>query len=89
MLQTHHLQEKRMLLSGWFDLPLTRIRAVSSEYGYGPEELVNKVIHTLPNQKKRGMARGTKAKHVSLSARQESAQGLWEAIETWSSRQGR
>lgn len=78
--QARHLQEKRLLLSRLFDLPLTRICAVSSEYGYGLEELIDKVIHSLPNQKKWGMARETKAQHVSPSARQESAQGLWSSI---------
>jgi hypothetical protein len=78
--QARHLQEKRVQLSRSFDLPLTRICAVSAEHGYGLEELVEKVIHTLPNEKKWGLARETKAQHVSSTARQESVQGLWATI---------
>jgi predicted GTPase len=78
--QEQNLHSKRGLLSRLFDLPLTRICAASAEYGYGLEGLVDKVVKTLPNEKKWGFTREAKDEHVSATARQESAQGIWETI---------
>jgi small GTP-binding protein len=78
--QEQNIHSKRGLLSRLFNLPLTCICAASAEYGYGLEELVDKVVKTLPNEKKWGFTREAKTEHVSATARQESAQGIWETI---------
>jgi hypothetical protein len=78
--QAQHIHGKRVLLSQLFSQPMTHICAVSAEAGYGLMDLVEKVVHTLPNEKKWSFTRETKDEHVSGRARQESEQGLWDTI---------
>ncbi len=78
--QARHLQEKRVLLSRLFDLPLTRICAVSAEYGYGLIDLVENIVLTLPNEKKWSITRETKPVYLSATTWERSELGLWETI---------
>jgi small GTP-binding protein len=78
--QARHLQEKRVLLSRLFDLPLTRICAVSAEYGYGLIDLVENIVLTLPNEKKWSITRETKPAYLSATTWERSELGLWETI---------
>lgn len=78
--QQQNLQSKRTQLNLLFDLPLSRIGAVSAEYGYGLEQLVEKLLTSLPSEKKWGFARETNPDYLSPTARELSEAGIWETI---------
>ena len=79
-LQQQNLQSKRAQLSCLFDLPLSRICAVSGEYGYGLMALVEKIVMTLPAEKKWSIAREANPDYVSATSRGLSESGIWETI---------
>ena len=78
--QQQHLQGKRALLSRLFNLPLSRICAVSAEYGYGLIELVEKIVITLPAEKKWGITRETKPAYLSATTWEIAESGIWDSI---------
>jgi small GTP-binding protein len=80
--QARNLQAKRVSISRVFDVPMVRICAVSAEENYGLVELVEKIVKTLPDEKKWGFTREARQEHVSTMARHESEKGLWETIKT-------
>ena len=79
-LQQQHLQGKRALLSRLFNLPLSRICAVSAEYGYGLIELVEKIVTTLPAEKKWSIARETQPAYRSAMTWEIAESGIWDSI---------
>jgi small GTP-binding protein len=79
-LQQQHLQGKRALLSRLFNLPLSRICAVSAEYGYGLIELVEKIVITLPAEKKWSITRETKPAFLSATTWEIAESGIWDSI---------
>ena len=79
-LQQQHLQGKRAQLSRLFHLPMGKICVVSAEYGYGLIELVEKIVITLPAEKKWGITRETKPAFLSATSWEVAESGVWDSI---------
>lgn len=50
--QAKNIEAKRHQISGLFDLPLSQVLAISANERYGLVELVDSIVHALPNDKK-------------------------------------
>jgi len=80
--QQRTISAKLTSLCKTFNIPLNQACAVSAEESYGLVELVEKIVRTLPNEKKWSFTREARQDTVSVQARQASEQGLWETIKT-------
>lgn len=79
-LQSRNIDAKLANIRKLFDLPQAHLCAVSAEENYGLVELVERIVHTLPNEKKWGFTREAKPENVSSGALEESEMGLWTTI---------
>lgn len=50
--QSANIAEKRELIAGFFDLPLNKVLPISANEKYNLVELVDSIIHALPNEQK-------------------------------------
>lgn len=81
-MQSRNIDAKLANIRKIFDLPQAHLCAVSAEENYGLVELVEKIVRSLPNEKKWSFTREAKPENVSSCAREESEMGLWETIKT-------
>jgi len=59
--QASNIEAKRHHIAGFLNLPLSQVLAISANERYGLVELVDSIIHTLPNDKKLVMLEKIKA----------------------------
>ena len=78
--QRRNLDRKLCLLSGAFNLPTSHLCTVSAGQNYGLITLMEILIRSLPEEKKWGVVRETKAEIVSEQTRQEAETGVWRAF---------
>jgi predicted GTPase len=78
--QAANIEEKRRAVAGFFDLPLDQVIALSANERYGLVELVDKVIHALPREKRVSVLREVKQEHHSATAREETRTGFADTV---------
>ncbi|MCW8336648.1 GTPase family protein, partial [Vibrio paucivorans] len=83
--------EKEYLLSNEFDLSTRYISSVATEYdddtkayrSFNLDDLVNKIVSVLPNEKKYAITREVDDKNVTSETRVAAEQGLWESMKSF------
>lgn len=78
--QQLNLQAKRAQLMALFRIGEHQLVATSAESQYGLAALVERIVLTLPNEKKWGLVRETRDEHISVDTWQQTGTGLWQAI---------
>lgn len=78
--QTRNIGLKISIVSRLFNLHSQQICTVSAIGNHGLIELVEKIVRSLPHEKKWGFTREAAPEHVSARTRIESEKGLWETI---------
>lgn len=76
--QAQNIEEKKRIVAGIFDLPLTSVIAVSADERYGLVNLVDSVIHALPKAKKVIVLDKVRKENRSEQAKEEAGQGFWD-----------
>ena len=66
--------------------PRADILPVSAQDGYGITELVERIVHRLPNEKKLPFLSAVREERQSESAKKEAEEGFFEAIGSWFSK---
>lgn len=80
--QVRNISLKLNIVTGLFNLDVDQICAVSAVGNHGLVTLVEKIVRSLPHEKKWGFTREAAPEHVSTRTRIESEKGLWETIKT-------
>jgi uncharacterized protein len=78
--QNANIQKKRQYVAGIFKIPLEKVIAVSAEERFGLIELVDAIVHALPNEKKAAFTVFVEKENVSRKAQAEAKDGLAETI---------
>jgi small GTP-binding protein len=78
--QAANIEEKRRNVAGFFGLPLEQVLAVSANERYGLVELVDRVIHALPKDKRVAVLREVVEDYRSENARQETSRGFLQTV---------
>lgn len=72
--QATNIEAKRRNIAGLFDLPLSQVLAISANERYGLVELVDSIVHALPNDKKLVVLEKIKAaEEAEIAAKQADA----------------
>lgn len=72
--QATNIEAKRHNIAGLFDLPLSQVLAISANERYGLVELVDAIVHALPNDKKAVVLEKIKAaEEAEIAAKQAEA----------------
>lgn len=72
--QATNIEAKRHNIAGLFDLPLSQVLAISANERYGLVELVDAIVHALPNDKKSVVLEKIKAaEEAEIAAKQAEA----------------
>ena len=66
-----------------FSVPPSDIVPISALEGYGITELVEQVVHRLPNEKKLPFLNAVREERQSETAKEEAQEGFLEAISNW------
>lgn len=67
-------------VSKTFNVEANLVCAVSASEKFGLGNLVEKIVTTVPNEKKFGFVREAKKESVTPKAKEEAEQGVWQAI---------
>jgi predicted GTPase len=78
--QAANIEEKRRSVAGFFGLPLDQVITVSGNERYGLVELVDKVIHALPREKRVSVLREVQEEYRSETAREQTRSGIADTI---------
>lgn len=78
--QAANIEEKRRSVAGFFGLPLDQVITVSANERYGLVELVDKVIHALPREKRVSVLREVQEEYRSETAREQTRSGIADTI---------
>ncbi len=78
--QAANIEEKRHSVAGFFGLPLDQVITVSANERYGLVELVDKVIHALPREKRVSVLREVQEEYRSETAREQTRSGIADTI---------
>jgi small GTP-binding protein len=78
--QAHNIDEKRHAVAGFFDLPLSKIVAVSANEKFGLIELVDSIISSLPDEKKAVVLRQVEKEIRPKKAKEEAEEGFVNTI---------
>lgn len=78
--QANNIQEKQRAVAGYFELPISQVLCVSAHEKYGLVELVDAIIHALPNDKKAIVLKDVAEENRSEKAKKEAETGLWDAV---------
>lgn len=78
--QAANIEEKRRSVAGFFELPLDQVLPVSANERYGLVELVDKVIHALPKEKRVSVLREVKAENRSKKSKEEAEEGFIDSV---------
>jgi len=80
--QSTNIDEKRKHIAGFFELPLNKVLPVSANEKYNLVELVDSIIHALPNEQKFVMLEKIKkAEEESIAKAQAEAEKLKAEVE--------
>jgi len=75
--QAHNIEEKRKMVAGFFEIPLSQVLAVSANERYGLVELVDSMVYALPKDKKVAVLKEVPEENRSESAKEEAENGFW------------
>jgi len=78
--QATNIDEKHRAVSGYFELPMAQILTVSANEKYRIVELVDAIIHALPNDKKIIVLKQVAEENRSESAKKEAESGWWDTV---------
>lgn len=78
--QVHNIDEKRKVVASKFDLSIAHVIPVSANEKYGLVELVDQVVHSLPNDKKVIVLKNVKPENQSEGAREEASDGIFQTF---------
>lgn len=78
--QAVNIEEKRRSVAGFFGLPLDQVITVSANERYGLVDLVDKVIHALPREKRVSVLREVQEEYRSKTAREQTRSGMADTI---------
>lgn len=78
--QLERIQQKRSSVAGFFAIALDRVIPVSANEQYGLVELLDKMIHELPNDKKITVLKQAQQEYRSERSKEEAERGWWEHI---------
>lgn len=78
--QRENIEAKLADVSNIFGIEADQISAVSAAEAYGLSALVDKIVSTLPNEKKFGVVREAKKENVTQESERAAERGIWEAI---------
>lgn len=78
--QAHNIEEKRRNVSGFFELPLAQVLAVSANERYGLIELVDSMVHTLPKDKKAVVLKEVAEENRSETSKKEAENGFVDVL---------
>lgn len=78
--QAANIEDKRRSVAGFFGLPLSQVIAVSANERYGLVELVDKMIHDLPREKRVSVLREVKQEYRSTLACGEANNGMLDTV---------
>lgn len=80
--QAANIAEKRRYVAGFFGLPLDQVLTVSANERYGLVEMVDRVIHALPSEKRVSVLREVHEEYRSEKSRKEANRGVAEVVNT-------
>lgn len=78
--QAKNIQEKRLSVAAFFDLPLEQVIPVSANEKFGLINLVDSIVHALPDEKKITVLREVKAENRSVTAKKEAEEGFVKTV---------
>lgn len=78
--QAKNIEEKRRNVAVYFDLPLEHIIPVSAHERYGLINLVDSIVHALPDEKKVTLLREVKKENRSEEAKKEAEEGFVKSV---------
>ncbi|MBM94521.1 MAG: GTP-binding protein [Oceanospirillaceae bacterium] len=78
--QFHNIEKKRAYVANAFGLPQSQVLAVSADERYGLVELVDELIHALPNDKKHIVIDQVEEEHRSQQAKEEAWSGFVDTV---------
>jgi len=78
--QGHNIEQKRRYVSQVFDLPLSQVLAVSANERYGLVDLVDELIHALPNEQKFIVLDDVDEEYRSRKSEKAAEQGLLDTV---------
>ncbi|MFI3217673.1 MAG: 50S ribosome-binding GTPase [Methylococcales bacterium] len=78
--QATNIDEKHRAVSDYFELPMTQVLTVSANEKYRLIELVDAVIHALPNDKKIVVLKQVAEENRSEGAKKEAKRGFWNTV---------
>lgn len=81
--QTKTIDGRRDIIARDFGLPRIDIVPVSAMEGYGITELVEQIVHRLPNEKKLPFLAAVRNERQSETAKKVAEEGFFEAIGSW------
>lgn len=79
--QAANIEDKRRSVAGFFGLPLNQVICVSANERYGLVELVDRVIHALPAEKRVSVLREVQDEYRSKASREEARSGVAETLD--------
>lgn len=78
--QAVNIEEKRRSVAGFFGLPLDQVITVSANERYGLVDLVDKVIHALPREKRVSVLREVQQEYRSETAKEQAKDGFIDTV---------
>jgi small GTP-binding protein len=78
--QSHNIEQKRRYVSQVFDLPLSQILVVSANEHYGLVDLVDELIHALPNEQKFIVLKDVEEEYRSRKSEKAAEQGWLDTV---------
>ena len=78
--QAKNISDKRVNVSAFFNLPLDHVVPVSANEKYGLIELVDSIVHALPDEKKVTLLHGVKKENRSEEAKEEATEGFVKTV---------
>lgn len=80
--QASNIEAKRHHIAGLFELPLSQVLAISANERYGLVELIDSIVHALPNDKKLVVLEKIKAaEEADIAAKQAEAKKAQAEVE--------
>ena len=78
--QATNIDEKHRAVSGYFELPMAQVLTVSANEKYRLIELVDAIIHSLPNDKKLVVLKQVAEENRSENAKREAESGFLDTV---------
>lgn len=78
--QAKNIEDKRIDVAAYFDLPLEQVIPVSANEKYGLISLVDSIVYALPDEKKVTLLREVKKENRSESAKKEAEDGFVKSV---------